>query len=157
MYSGPSTWMGWGWNGRPLRDMSAPCLNPLCVLWPASQSKRLRRSYFLGLSTLRTVSPHYYLSDRCVCFTRTIFVNFLATKPPLSAHCSEKLAPELTSPTLHPLIVAEKVDTSVVSRVYERWAAPCCFTRHDLSFTTMPTTSSKKSDGKWINLSPGCF
>ena len=42
----------------------------LCVCTLASSlSKRLRPSYFLGLSTLCPVLPRYYRSGRCVCFT----------------------------------------------------------------------------------------
>ena len=110
----------------------------LCFLQPAHlPAKRLRRRLIFFVSQ-RFVQ--FYLVTTAltvVCVLRTKDVNFSATKPPLSTHCSAKKGTRVDF-TYICLMVAEKVDTSAVSRVYERLVATC-FTTHDLSFITKPS------------------
>ena len=147
LYSGPSTihiMKGGEWIVRILRDMSAPCLSStcvcssLCLLQPAHPpAKRLRRRLIFFVSQ-RFVQ--FYLVTTTltvVCVLRTKDVNFSATKPPLSTHFSAKTGTRVDF-TYICLMVAEKVDTSAVSRVYERQVATC-FTTHDLSFIIKPS------------------
>ena len=147
--------------------MSATCrrLPPcVCVCTLASSlSKRLRPSYFLGLSTLCPVLPRYYRSGRCVCFTHKrceLFRHKTTTYHPkkwgmswlhlqlplIIAHelCSN-WRQALSQPPDCRLQIAgwlSTVDTPVVSRVYESRGSSGSFMRHDLSFIT--TTSRNK-------------
>ena len=74
MYSGPSTWKGIGWNGRPLRDMSAPCLPPSVCALACLTVQKVKTVLFS-----RSINPAYSFTSllprlTVVCVLRTQFL-----------------------------------------------------------------------------------
>ena len=88
---------GGEWNVGMLRDMSAPCLQHTPTCLPAClPGQKVKTGLFS-----RSINPcvQFYpvitttLTVLCVLCSK--YVNFSATKPPLSTHCSAKKAPTL--------------------------------------------------------------
>ena len=109
MYSGPSTWKGRGWGmGEFYETCLHPVFPPVCALACLTVQKVKTVLFSRSINPASGFTPLLPHRPLCVFYAQKMWI-FSATKLPLSTHCSEKTAPELTSPTYIPWLLQKRL------------------------------------------------